>query len=183
MRGNSARTLFLDKVPVSSRDLLGNEGDEIWYVFHVIAPYFLMAMAGTYLGVAEAALNIAIQHVKHRSFSTGSRLSELTVIQKQLGIMWASVQKLKHLVYSAGNLGDLGAPQALPEILASKAEAAGVAVQITNDAMSICGGAAYAENSRLARLLRDARAAPVMTPTTDMLHEWIGKICLDLPIL
>jgi hypothetical protein len=33
-------------------NLLGHEGDQIWYVFEVVAPYFLVAMAGTYLGIA-----------------------------------------------------------------------------------------------------------------------------------
>jgi hypothetical protein len=33
------------------------------------------------------------------------------------------------------------------------------------------------------RLPRDARAADVMSPTTDLLYSWIGRALLDLPLL
>ena len=52
MRGNSSRPVKLNNVTVPAQNLLGQEGDELWYVFDVIAPYFLVAMSGTYLGIA-----------------------------------------------------------------------------------------------------------------------------------
>ncbi len=47
MRGNSSRRLQLHDVVVPRSHLLGQEGDQIWYAFQVVAPYFLIAMAGT----------------------------------------------------------------------------------------------------------------------------------------
>src|SRR5690606_14515240 len=44
MRGNSSRNLELHDVELPRRDLLGEVGDEIWYVFNVVAPYFMVAM-------------------------------------------------------------------------------------------------------------------------------------------
>ncbi|HEX2559772.1 acyl-CoA dehydrogenase family protein, partial [Phenylobacterium sp.] len=41
MRGNSSRGVSLNGVRVPPRNLLGAEGDQIWYVFEVVAPYFL----------------------------------------------------------------------------------------------------------------------------------------------
>ena len=58
----------------------------------------------------------------------------------------------------AARRGDGAHPEALSFILACKADAAETAVQLANEAMTLCGGAAYRENSRAARLLRDARA-------------------------
>ena len=69
MRGNESRLLELKDVVVARCDLLGEEGDQIWYVFNVVAPYFLMAMAGTYLGLASAALDEAREHMTKRRFS------------------------------------------------------------------------------------------------------------------
>ena len=57
MRGNSSRRVQLSDVRVGPDHLLGSPGDQIWYVFEVIAPYFLMAMAGTYLGIAQSAVS------------------------------------------------------------------------------------------------------------------------------
>src|SRR4028119_461728 len=61
MRGNSSRGVRLDNVRVPKGNLLGEEGDQVWYVFEVVAPYFLMAMAGSYLGVAQSALDVATE--------------------------------------------------------------------------------------------------------------------------
>jgi alkylation response protein AidB-like acyl-CoA dehydrogenase len=48
--------------------------------------------------------------------------------------------------------------------------------------MSLGGGRAYQQDGRLARLLRDARAAEVMAPTTHMLKGWLGRTLLGLPL-
>ena len=42
--------------------------------------------------------------------------------------------------------------------------------------MRIGGGQAYNNKGPLARLLRDAYAAPVMFPSVDVLRNWIAKI-------
>jgi len=91
--------------------------------------------------------------------------------------------KSRALVREAARRGDGAHPEALPFILAAKADAAETAVRLTNEAMTLCGGAAYRANSRVARLLRDARAAHVMTPTTDLLKLWTGRSLLGLPLL
>jgi alkylation response protein AidB-like acyl-CoA dehydrogenase len=48
--------------------------------------------------------------------------------------------------------------------------------------MKIGGGNAYAKRSPLERLLRDAYAAQVMAPSTDVLSIWLGKALTDQPI-
>ena len=49
--------------------------------------------------------------------------------------------------------------------------------------MTLTGGINYRRGRRLERCLRDARAAPVMSPTTDLLRVWTGRSLLGLPIL
>ena len=183
MRGNESRGLKLDAVRVPAAQLLGEEGDQTWYVFEVVAPYFLTAIAGTYLGVAQAALETTIQHMKQRRFShTGGSLAEVEVLQYRIGQLWTCVEKSRLLLQHAARLGDMGSPDALTAILASKADAANTAVATTNEAMTLCGGMAYRENSTLARLLRDARASHVMSPTTEMLTLWTGRSALGLSL-
>ena len=92
------------------------------------------------------------------------------------------VEKTRLLVHHAARLGDLGSPDAIPALLACKADAATTAVSTTNEAMTLCGGSAYGENGVLARLLRDARAGPVMAPTTDILTLWTGRSALGVPL-
>jgi alkylation response protein AidB-like acyl-CoA dehydrogenase len=184
MRGNSSRGLRLDAARVPVQNLLGEEGDQIWYLFDVVVPYFLVAMSATYLAIARAALDYTIQHMRTRRYShSGESLAEVPVLQHKLAGMWVSVEKTRRLVYAAARLGDAADADALPAILMSKADVAETAVAVTNEAMTICGGIAYRENAHLARLLRDARASHVMSPTTDMLKQWAARSMLGLPLL
>ncbi|SMP61086.1 acyl-CoA dehydrogenase family protein [Noviherbaspirillum suwonense] len=184
MRGNSARGLQFDNAAVLKKNLLGEQGDQVWYVFEVVAPYFLMAMAGTYLGIAQAALDAAGTHLRSRHYDhSGSSLRDVDILQTRYADMWIAVEKSRNLIYEAARRGDLGHPDALAFILACKADAGDTAVFLANEAMTICGGAAYRENSRVAQLLRDARASHVMSPTTDMLKVWTGRTLLGLPLL
>jgi alkylation response protein AidB-like acyl-CoA dehydrogenase len=94
-----------------------------------------------------------------------------------------TVQKSRMLVYEAARRGDMGDAEAGALLLAAKADVAETAERVTAQAMTLCGGIAYRDNSRLARLLRDARAAHVMSPTTNLLKLWLGRSLLDLPLL
>lgn len=184
MRGNSSRGLELQHARVPRGNLLGEEGDQVWYVFEVVAPYFLMAMAGTYLGIASAAVAAVGEHLRTRRYAHSSAsLRHVELLQHRYAEMWMETEKTRALIYTAGQLGDLGDPSALPYLLSCKAQAAETAVRITNDAMTLAGGIAYRENALLARLLRDARAGHVMAPTTDILKIWTGRALLGMPIL
>jgi alkylation response protein AidB-like acyl-CoA dehydrogenase len=114
---------------------------------------------------------------------SGELLGQAPVVAHRLGELWGELEATRQLIYSAAEKGDARAPDALPSILACKAMAGDTAVRIANEAMTLCGGSAYRDNSRLARILRDARASHVMAPTTDMLKTWVGRALLNLPLL
>jgi isovaleryl-CoA dehydrogenase len=184
MRGNSSLAARLDDVAVGPDALLGAPGDQIWYVFEVVAPYFLTAMAGTYLGVAQAALTEATEHLKRRRHAhTGRSISGEPVLQHRLGVLWAGLQATRRLVYWAAEEADAGGRDALPAIASAKAQVADTAVSVTNEAMTLVGGLGYRDRFPMERHLRDARASHVMSPTTDILRTWTGRALLDVPLL
>jgi alkylation response protein AidB-like acyl-CoA dehydrogenase len=174
----------LNDVHISGNHILGEKGDQLWYVFNVVAPYFLMAMAGTYLGIAEAALNEAKDTLSKRYYAhSGGSLSNVSLLQHRLGTLWANVERTRRLVYHAADLGDKHPQEAMISILSAKAEVANCCVNVVNEVMTLAGGLGYQNNSYLGMLLRDARASHVMSPTTDLLYTWIGRVLLDQPIL
>ncbi|MBT3505752.1 MAG: acyl-CoA/acyl-ACP dehydrogenase [Piscirickettsiaceae bacterium] len=184
LRGDSSRDLFLDSVKIPDKNILGQFGDQIWYVFNVITPYFLTAMAGSYLGIARAAINEVTHHIKNREFSfNGRALASSSVIQYQLGALWAKYARSRALVYYATECYDMDQDNALIDLFAAKAEVADATIEIVNEAITLCGGYAYQEKSILDLLLRDARAAHVMTPTADILRVWTGRSILEQPLL
>ena len=184
MRGNSAIRAKLTHLEVPVRDLLGTEGDETWYVFNVVTPFFLVAMAGTYVGIAAAALDEARQHLLGRVHAhSGLELARNPILQHRFGQLWAQVERTRCLVREASRKGDAGLEDALPALCSAKAEVADCADRVTAECMTIMGGLGYAEGSRIHRLYRDARAAHVMSPTTDLLRTWTGRALLGLPLL
>lgn len=184
MRGNASKALQLNNVSISGKQILGEKGDQLWYVFNVIAPYFLTAMSGTYLGIAERALEEAKSTLLKRTYlHNGSNLAQVSLLQHRLGTLWAKVERTRRLIYNAALLGDKNDPSAILSLLAAKAEVAGCAVDTVNEVMTLAGGIGYQQNGLLGMLLRDARAAHVMAPTTDMLYTWLGRALLDQPLL
>lgn len=184
LRGNSSCSMLMEGIEIPRSNLLGQEGEQIWYIFNVILPYFLTALAGTYLGVATAALEEARGHLMRRYYShSGSSLSHSPVLQHKLGELWARLERARSLTYRAAGNFDAGAPEALIGVMSAKAEMAECAVNIVNESMTLCGGIGYRRGSLLHRLLRDARASGLMSPTTDLLRVWTGRALLGQPLL
>ena len=73
-------------------------------------------------------------------------------------------------------------PDTMLAVLESKAAAAEMALNVTDMAMRSCGGAAFSRHLSVERNFRDARAASVMAPTTDVLYDFVGKTLLELPL-
>ena len=57
---------------------------------------------------------------------------------------------------------------ALAQIISARLNASDMAVEVCHKAMKIGGGTAYAKRITIERLLRDAYAAQVMAPSTDV---------------
>jgi alkylation response protein AidB-like acyl-CoA dehydrogenase len=72
------------------------------------------------------------------------------------------------------------APLRMLEVKVAAGEAA---IRVTDEAMRVCGGAAFRKELGLERRFRDARAARVMAPTTDALLDFIGRAMCGFALL
>jgi alkylation response protein AidB-like acyl-CoA dehydrogenase len=73
-------------------------------------------------------------------------------------------------------------PDATLRVLECKAAAGEIANEVLDLAMRVCGGAAFRKEVGVERFFRDARAAGVMAPTTDVLYDFIGKAVCGMPV-
>ena len=184
MRGNSSRGVLFNQVRIPRDSLIGAEGDEIWYVFEVVAPYFVIAMSAVYLGIAQAAFDLSVAHLKSRRHDhTGETLSVMPELAQQTAEMWIKIERTRQLLRDAANKRDAGHPDVALSLFAAKVEVAETVTSVTQLAMSLSGGRGYGQNSQLARLLRDGQASHIMAPTTHMLKGWLGRLLLDQPLL
>lgn len=97
--------------------------------------------------------------------------------------MWIQVERTRQLLHHAARLGDSGDASTALALFASKADVAEMAASVTQLAMILSGGRGYGQNSQVGRLMRDAQAAHVMAPTTQLLKTWLGRSLLELPLL
>src|SRR4051812_23244662 len=67
-------------------------------------------------------------------------------------------------------------------VLECKAAAGESANEVLDLAMRVCGCAAFRKGMGVERLFRDARAAGVMAPTTDILYDFLGKAVCGMPL-
>jgi hypothetical protein len=124
-----------------------------------------MAMAGTYLGVASAALEETRSHLLRPRPQRGGRgPAAEPVVQHRLGTMWARVERTRRLIYHAAAEAEPGDLKAMPALASAKAEVADAAESTVNGALTLVGGVGYGADSPLHGMLRDARAAHVMSP-------------------
>ena len=80
-------------------------------------------------------------------------------------------------------LGDRRAPTRCCACSRSRPWPREAALEVTDLAMKVCGGAAFRKEVGVERRFRDARAARVMAPTTDALLDFIGRAVCGLPLL
>ena len=73
-------------------------------------------------------------------------------------------------------------PDAMLRVMQVKAAAAEAALTVTDTAMRVCGGAAFRKDAGVERFFRDARAASIMAPTSDVLYDFIGKAVCAMPV-
>jgi alkylation response protein AidB-like acyl-CoA dehydrogenase len=181
MTGNSSIEMGLEGVELPAGRLVGAEGDGQELVFNVVAPTFLIGLAAVNVGIAQAALDDTIEHVKTRR-NAGGVLAELPTVQTEIAEMTIAVEQARALVMTAAKAADAGDAAALPLVMQSKIGATEAAIDVTGRAMEACGGLAYSKRLDIERYWRDGRAGSVMAPTNEVLKQWVGKLQTGLPL-
>jgi alkylation response protein AidB-like acyl-CoA dehydrogenase len=105
----------------------------------------------------------------------GATLAQIPAVRARLAYASIRLRESRALLREVASAVASDDPSALQGVLAVKASAAEMAIEVTDLAMRVGGGAAYSKHGPLERHLRDARAAAVMAPTTELLHDFLGK--------
>jgi alkylation response protein AidB-like acyl-CoA dehydrogenase len=183
LRGNHSSPVTAEGVVVPGENMLGADGDGFNVMMGIVLPYFQLMNAGFSVGTMEAATTKAIQHVigtrlEHLSQS----LADLPTIRAYLSRMRIKTDMCRALLLDSLVALEGGREDAMLRILEVKAAAGEASTEVTDLAMRVCGGAAFRKEVGVERNFRDARAATVMAPTTDVLYDFIGKAVCGIPL-
>jgi alkylation response protein AidB-like acyl-CoA dehydrogenase len=183
LRGNASAPMQLENVTVLDSDRVSAEGDGFATMMQVVLPWFQLGSAAVSVGIMRSAVAATRQHLLNSRFEhLNLPLAALANLRIRLAQMQIAVDTQQAFLEHVAGLLEHPGPATMLGVLESKAAAAAAALQVTDLAMQTCGGAAFSRQIPIERNLRDARAAWVMAPTTDALHDFIGKSLLDMPL-
>jgi alkylation response protein AidB-like acyl-CoA dehydrogenase len=175
MRGNASAPMTLSNCEIPPERELSAPGKGFSRMLEVL-PWFSLGNAAISIGIAEAATRATTQHLTSaRLEHLNSRLADLPNLRARLAQMRIETDRARAHLVSALDAVESGAATALLLVLEAKATAAESAVRATDLGMQTCGGAAFSKHLSLERNFRDARAAGIMAPTSDVLYEFIGR--------
>ncbi|MCJ0873856.1 acyl-CoA dehydrogenase family protein [Streptomyces sp. AP-93] len=182
LRGNASAPMRFE-VSVSDTARLGEAGSGLARMTETVMPWFNLGNAAVSLGLASAALQAAVRHTTSATLQhTGQTLAELPTIRARLAK--TSLRLEAASAYLAAAAASMAAPdeQTPLYVLGVKALANDTALTVTDDAMRVCGGAAFSNHLAIERYFRDARAGHVMAPTADALYDFYGKAITGQPV-
>lgn len=176
MRGNDSAAVSLRDVHVSDGRRLGDAGSGFQLMLTATLPWFVLGCAACCVGLAESALATACRHIAEaRLEHLGTSLAEVPAVRARLATAQVDLMQAQALLDQTAHQIEDGDPAAQLGVLALKAAAAEMAIRVTDEAMRACGGAAYSRHLPIERSFRDARAATIMAPTTDILRDLLGR--------
>ena len=183
LRGNASAPMRLERVTVPAAHRLSGEGEGFGAMLNVVLPWFQLCSASVSVGIAAAATGATRRHLLASKLEhLDQPLASLMNLRARLAQMQIAVDTQRVFVEHVATRMESPGPDTMLAVLESKAGAAEAALQVTDLAMRTCGGAAFSRHLGVERNFRDARAGWVMAPTTDVLHDFIGKALLEMPL-
>jgi len=183
LRGNASSPVLAEGVRVPIDAMLGADGAGFGVMMGVVLPYFNVMSAAMCLGTMEAATAKAAVHAAGTQFAhLGQPLAELPTIRANIARMRIKTDMVHGLLEDTLAAVEGGREDTMLRVLEVKAAAGEASTEVTELAMRTCGGAAFRKEVGVERNFRDARAATVMAPTTDVLYDFIGKAVCGMPL-
>jgi alkylation response protein AidB-like acyl-CoA dehydrogenase len=125
-----------------------------------------IGIAAQSIGMADAALEIAVAYAKERR-SFGQFIIQHQAVGFRLADLAARLEAARQLVLHAASLKDGGQP-CLKEAAMAKLVASEVAEAVCSGAIQTLGGYGYLEEYGLAKIFRDVRVCQIYEGTSDI---------------
>ncbi len=203
LRGNSSRPVHFNHCRVPYAGRIGAATAGFSYMMAYSLPVYFVGLASVYLGVAQAAFDAALAHVKKRVHTdTGKSLASVETVQRHFAEMRMRIDRARATVVRVAQMSDnatllfneFAEAELLDEIIREnpddpyfvelaevKVIACEMAVEVAHLALQVCGGGGYKRGTVAERCYRDARAGSLMAPSDDTLKVIIGNQLLGSP--
>jgi alkylation response protein AidB-like acyl-CoA dehydrogenase len=167
---------LISKMPVSGRP------DPLQITLN---PWFTLTVSASYVGVAAAAHQTALQYAHDRvPTALGKPIATVESIQRRLGESEVALQIARSLIHRVAEQYDTqpdarGTQEFQEAALIAKYTATNNAIKVVDDAMRAVGGPSMTHSLPLERYYRDVRAGLFHPPSDDMLLPLLGRVALN----
>ncbi|WP_335999327.1 acyl-CoA dehydrogenase family protein [Halorientalis halophila] len=167
IRAQDTAEIVLDDLRIPEANVVGEVDEGFYQLMEFFAPA-RADVAAQATGVAQAALDAALDYAGERE-QFGQPIGEFQAIQHKLAEMATDVEAARSLAYRAGAAIESG-DSALATKLASMAKlfASEHAVDVTDEALQVHGGAGYVTDHPVERYYRDARVTKIYDGTSEI---------------
>jgi len=165
IRGSSTCELIFENVKVPKENLLG-EVNKGFKIAMATLDGGRIGIAAQALGIAEGALDAAVEYVKTRE-QFGRPIAAFQNTKFTLADMKTRVEAARYLVYSAACAKDNGEPYSDKAAMA-KLFASETAREVTWRAVQLFGGYGYTRDYPVERMMRDAKITEIYEGTSEI---------------
>lgn len=184
LRGNGSAPMTADGLVVPAGAMIGADGAGLDLALAAVLPVFLVCTASMSAGLMRRLAEETAAHLQRTQLQhLGVSLAQQVQPRAQLAKLQIEADRARGLIEDTLTAVEQGRPDAQLQVLEVKAAAGEAAADAADLALRACGGAAFRKESVVERLFRDSRAARVMAPTTEALHDFIGRALCGLPLL
>lgn len=183
LRGNDSSPVDAQDVRLPASAMLTADGGGFDAMLQCVLPMFNVCNAAVCLGLMRAGLERTAHHASGTRYAhVESSLADLPTIRNYVARMQVRTDAAGALLDDTLAALETGREDATLRVLECKAAAGEAATEVLDLAMRVCGGAAFRKEVGVERYFRDARAAGVMGPTTDVLYDFIGKAACGMEL-
>jgi alkylation response protein AidB-like acyl-CoA dehydrogenase len=179
MRGTYSPSVTLSGVRVPADALLGGPGQALGIG---VIEGFGLGYAAIYLGIAENALDFAVDYARKRIVRPENvPVAQDPTVQRHIGDLRVHLDAALLLLERSAEGWESADPLARG-VLANKAKylASETALEVTSRIIQVVGGRGAYRDFPAERALRDVRTSTLMPPTVDRMAEAIGRSALGL---
>jgi len=173
IRGTSTGQVNFDNCHVPAANRLGKEGDGFKLAMMVL-DRARPSVGAQALGVAQAALDMAVQYAKERVVF-GQPLSEIQTTRFALADMATRLEAARLLVYRAATFAAAGTGRFSKDSSMAKLFASETAHFVVDQALQIHGGYGYMKEYPIERLYRDQRILEIYEGTSEIQRLVIAR--------
>ncbi len=126
------------------------------------------------LGIAQGALDLALEYTKQRQ-QFGQSIASFQGIQFMLADMATQVEAARHLVYTVARAVDAGVKDFSKLSAMCKVFATDTAMKVATDAVQLFGGYGFCRDYPIEKFMRDAKITQIYEGTNQIQRMVIGR--------